>query len=532
MTNHRRKRRAVVQATKAQPRRAWLTSLLVGCASLILVGVALLLIVVAGALQPTRVVMTQAAYSSESLPLRGPSPVPLLAAASLVPTTMPGGTVTLTARFETDTPEPLTSTPTPGIMPPPTLTPLPTLPRPTGPTTPATVLIPDSELVNSPGARDFDLAGFIAAQPGLISGYSEIVYGRAMTGLDAVQFVSTATSIHPRLLLALLEYKTGWLSNPAVAGDALRFPFGLADEGRAGLTAQLIYAANTLNMGYYGYKTRGLRTIQFPDKTKLSFDPDLNPGTVALQYFFAQNGPTIDRWKLDISPEGFIATYRRLFGNPMHYAITPLVPPDLQQPDFQLPFARGEEWILSGGPHGGWDRQGSAWGAVDFAPPPPPDEVLKREGKCYVSAYFARAMAGGVIARARDGAVVLDLDLDGDERTGWTLLYLHIARQDRVDVGKIVQAGAPLGHPSCDGFYLNSPGAHIHIARRYNGEWIATDCPACLPGVAAPDLVMGGWVLRRASRQVSMGWLEPRDPAAPPPGPKVGRIELRDKIYW
>jgi len=33
--------------------------------------------------------------------------------------------------------------------------------------------------------------------------------------------------------------------------------------------------------------------------------------------------------------------------------------------------------------------------------------------------------------------------------------------------------GDPVGHPSCEGGA--STGTHIHIARKYNGEWIAAD---------------------------------------------------------
>ena len=33
-----------------------------------------------------------------------------------------------------------------------------------------------------------------------------------------------------------------------------------------------------------------------------------------------------------------------------------------------------------------------------------------------------------------------------------------------------VQAGDPLGHPSCEGG--NVTGTHVHLARKFNGEWI------------------------------------------------------------
>jgi hypothetical protein len=66
--------------------------------------------------------------------------------------------------------------------------------------------------------------------------------------------------------------------------------------------------------------------------------------------------------------------------------------------------------------------------------------------------------------------VILDLDKDGDERTGWVLYYLHTATNGRIKVGQEVQAGEPVGYPSCEGG--SSTGTHVHVARKYNGEWI------------------------------------------------------------
>jgi hypothetical protein len=46
-----------------------------------------------------------------------------------------------------------------------------------------------------------------------------------------------------------------------------------------------------------------------------------------------------------------------------------------------------------------------------------------------------------------------------------------------------------VGHPSCEGGY--SDGTHVHIARRYNGEWLAADGP--LP------MVFSGWQVHLTS---------------------------------
>jgi murein DD-endopeptidase MepM/ murein hydrolase activator NlpD len=79
------------------------------------------------------------------------------------------------------------------------------------------------------------------------------------------------------------------------------------------------------------------------------------------------------------------------------------------------------------------------------------------------------------VVRSEAGVVVLDIDGDGSELTGWVLVYLHVSHDGRIAVGTFVVAGQPLGHPSCEGGFAT--GTHVHIARKYNGEWIAADGP-------------------------------------------------------
>jgi hypothetical protein len=52
-----------------------------------------------------------------------------------------------------------------------------------------------------------------------------------------------------------------------------------------------------------------------------------------------------------------------------------------------------------------------------------------------------------------------------------------------------VKAGDHIGHPSCEGG--TATGTHIHIARKYNGEWMAAGDP--LP------FVMSGWTAHAGS---------------------------------
>jgi murein DD-endopeptidase MepM/ murein hydrolase activator NlpD len=131
----------------------------------------------------------------------------------------------------------------------------------------------------------------------------------------------------------------------------------------------------------------------------------------------------------------------------------------------QLPFEPGVTWAFTGGPHGGWDAS-SAWGALDFAPP------LEGMG-CDSSDLWVTAVADGYIVRAGNGAVIQDLDNDGYEQTGWNVLYMHMAEDGRVQPNTYVYAGDRIGHPSCEGGISNA--THLHLARKYNGEWISAD---------------------------------------------------------
>jgi murein DD-endopeptidase MepM/ murein hydrolase activator NlpD len=94
---------------------------------------------------------------------------------------------------------------------------------------------------------------------------------------------------------------------------------------------------------------------------------------------------------------------------------------------------------------------------------------------CVVSDAWVTAVADGWILRAENGEVMEDLDGDGLEQTGWAVLYMHIESRDRVQAGARVSRGDRIGHPSCEGGVSN--GVHVHLARKYNGEWISADGP-------------------------------------------------------
>lgn len=341
-------------------------------------------------------------------------------------------------------------------------------------------IIPDSELVNGPYSGSLDLHQFLTQHDSYLLGYSEDVDGETLTGEQIVTRVARDYSVNIRLLLAVLEERSGWVTRANPNESTRDFPIGIQDAWRKGLYHQLAWAADQLNRGFYLWQVNALSTWLLADGSVVPIAPTINAGTAGIQNMYAL---LLDRssWDQVIGADGLYAIYQQLFGYPFDYAFEPLLPAGLTQPYMQLPFEPGAVWSFTGGPHGGWG-DGSAWAAVDFAPP---GEALG----CVISDSWVVATTDGLIVRSDHGAVVQDLDGDGTEQTGWSVLYMHIDTTDRVKVGSFVRAGERIGHPSCEGGVSN--GTHVHLARRYNGIWISAD--GSLP------FVMDGWVSQGAA---------------------------------
>lgn len=345
------------------------------------------------------------------------------------------------------------------------------IPRRLANTTSPIKSLPDSEIVYSPSAADFDIDTFVAGAGGYLSTYREYLNSTGWTnGAEIIERVAAENSINPRLLLALLEYQSGWVYGQPGNLMESDYPLGYVDLSRKGLYSQLAWAVNQLSVGYYGWREGLLTEIRFSDGVLARLAPDLNAGTVALQYYLSFAYDT-QGWLQALDPKiGLPALHERMFGSPWLRAqnVEPIFPSTLRQPALTLPFTAGQLWSYTGGPHGPWEHDG-ARAALDFAPA---GEV----SGCSSTNAWVIASTGGIVARRAPGVVVLDLDGDGNEHTGWSLLYLHLHIEDaKMVVGKYVEAGEVLGKPSCEGGI--STGTHVHIARKYNGEWIPADGP-------------------------------------------------------
>ena len=116
------------------------------------------------------------------------------------------------------------------------------------------------------------------------------------------------------------------------------------------------------------------------------------------------------------------------------------------------------------------------------------------------SVFEARALARA----AAESKVTTQMGIQGHSGEGMRLISEWIqaglicevtevegnaVRFKRVAGGIYLKAGDRIGHPSCEGGVSN--GTHVHLARRYNGEWIPAD--QVNSGNALP-FIMDGWV--------------------------------------
>ena len=374
-------------------------------------------------------------------------------------------------------------------------------------------LLPDSEVVYGPSVGDFDTLSFAQAAGGFLSTYLEVINGYELTGPEIVQKVAVETSTNPRLLLALLEYQSNWVfGNPPNADNDI-YPIGFGALDDTGLYKELLITAKVLAQGFYGWRDGTWRELTFFGGQKALLSPTLNAGSVALINFFATL--YYPEWWAEhlVGDTSFPIFYLEKFGNYWDRAdaVEPYLVETLTQPELSLPFYIGERWSFTGGPHSSW-QAGTPWGAIDFAP-------ITGEPRCVPSIRWATAAAPGLVVRSDNSVVVLDLDGDDDEGTGWVLIYQHIAKEGRVTAGTRLNQDDPVGHPSCEGG--QATGTHLHFTRKYNGEWM---------GVREPlPLILSGWQVLAGERRYEGTLVKGDQIVSANPNGMTGSTIIRDE---
>jgi LysM repeat protein/murein DD-endopeptidase MepM/ murein hydrolase activator NlpD len=327
------------------------------------------------------------------------------------------------------------------------------------------MILPDSAVINSPCAQDFNVAEFVSNAGGYLSSFSQLVAGERISGAAVVQRVADNQSVSPLLLLAFIEYRARLVYGSLPPVD-IYHPLNMNNRHFQGLYQELSLAARMLNTGYYGWRYGTLNDVVFTDELGTRIAANLNAGSAGVMHLFAALYPSYEWEARLLGADGFTQLYASMFGDPMLCAarVEPLLTDQVPAPDLQLPFGEGEVWAFTAGPHYSW-VEGTPLGALDFAP-------NVRNAGCAVAASYARAAATGRVTRADNGVVVLTLEDENGQPTGWEVLYLHIAAQDSVSKGTRLNTNDPIGHPSCEGG--SATGTHVHIARKYKGEWIGS----------------------------------------------------------
>ncbi|MGE5464190.1 MAG: M23 family metallopeptidase, partial [Syntrophothermus sp.] len=343
---------------------------------------------------------------------------------------------------------------------------------------PAIQIVPDNEVVLSATSLGFDVPAYVKEAGGYLSTYREYLKSTGWTtGAGVIERIAYENSVNPRLLLALLDYEARWVRGTPENQFRIDYPLGRENYHNKGMFLQLSWGADQLAHGYYGWRNGTLTELEFHDGEKLKLDPTLNAGTVALMYFFSQMHSLNEWLHIMDQTSGFASYYQNMFGDPWARAerMGPMFPPGFSQPELNLPFELGSPWAFTGGPHSAWEHEGPL-AALDFAP------AAKKTG-CNSTPTWILASAPGLVVRSGNGIVVVDLDGDGKEQTGWNILYLHVAGEGRVAKGTWVEINDRIGHASCEGGIAT--GTHLHIARKYNGEWMIADGPI--------PFVLSGW---------------------------------------
>lgn len=341
-----------------------------------------------------------------------------------------------------------------------------------GAAVPLGLVMPDSEVVLGPTLYGFDTAAYVAGAGGYLARHAETVGTEVWTGADAVDRVAHAYGIGPRLLLALIELRSGWVRDPNPAERS--YPLG---GDVPGLFNGLVAAADRLNEAYAARRFGGRDTVLLADGRTVRVDAGLNAGSFAVLSLLSSDVTAAD-WPALAAPSGLWSVWHNLYGHePLYYNTSPVEWSELPPFPLRLPFADGAVWYFVEGPASPRGRGGPR-ASVAFAPPP------AAAAGCTPSAEWVVAAAGGTVVRSDALGVIVDSDDDRFVGSGWSITYRHLAPEERVPEGATVRAGEPIGHPSC----ADGPATvtRVSLARRYNGAWVPAD-------MAAAPLVLDGW---------------------------------------
>jgi len=324
------------------------------------------------------------------------------------------------------------------------------------------IVLSDGQFVFGPNAEGFDLLQYLQENaPHLLPIYDNLI------------FWSAHPSINPRVMLTLIEMRTGGISNASVEGATDPDLFGISP---AGVNEQLEEVAEALTEAYYHHlrtitplptAERAPTQIRLGDGSNFTLPPETNAATYGIARSLAFMGETRDlTTALDRSePDSFYQTYRRLFpdDDPLNQSnvinISDPPPADL----FQVPYLITESWTFNG-VHNWSGVAGSDMSSIDMS------DGWPGWGADTSNIWVAAAAPGTVTRYSGCWLRVTHSD-------GWMTAYYHL-ENPQVSTGNFVSYNQRLANyantlaeATCNGG--SSTGPHLHFALLRNGAYVA-----------------------------------------------------------
>ena len=182
-------------------------------------------------------------------------------------------------------------------------------------------ILADNLVIYGRNANSVDVLGISSLAGGYLNHYAEYLFEGRFTGPEIVALVALETSTDPRLLLTLLEYQSGWVYGWPEGAEEDKSPLNYEAVGVEGLYEELQIAVRELARGYFGWREGLLQTLRFKDDSQASIHPELNAGSVAVQYLFAGLYTPANFYPNLYGESGFLALYRQMFGDPSQLAL-------------------------------------------------------------------------------------------------------------------------------------------------------------------------------------------------------------------
>ncbi|MEZ0395395.1 MAG: CARDB domain-containing protein, partial [Anaerolineales bacterium] len=368
-------------------------------------------------------------------------------------------------------------------------------------------VLSDGQFVYGPNVNGFDLTAWLEANAPHLLPYAADLEG----------FASYA-SLNPRLLLALMELRTGLVSN--LAADPAN-PFGWPQSG---FEAQVQAAAEVLTSAYYLHlhrysaldpAERSLPPLPLPDGSELTLAPEVNAGTYAVLAFLAQT-ETAD--SLPAALESLPAVWAVLFpaDDPLDESNQVYIPGSLAAQStpppsmLQLPYQRGEAWRFWG-VHHNMGYTGTDASSIDFTNewrywicPDPLNDCMEGYAPYDLSPYPIRAAHSGWITTIAGNKWGITAPCQATiytnyDRTGWATRYYHLENVQATPGAPPVPIAqnAILGYMAdtkkealCNGGA--SSGHHVHFSLMYNGAFVPIDGTALTGWVIHPQYDASG----------------------------------------